>query len=165
MLRNVKCRKTFFQDEEFNDIIKSSARIEFLYEHFFDEIIVNTDLAAAFKQLLAAANRVETEPLWVPASWVQWFFWCKFSTLLLLFIVGLLMIFGWICCFLLLTFDELEMMISAMWLSIGSFGRCSNKRMYVLCKYIFTTVPLLVVLDYIVENLVKFINRANPWLQ
>lgn len=61
----------FLQDEEFNDIMKSAARIEFLYEHFFDETIVNTDLAVAFSQLLAAANRVETEPVWVPASWVQ----------------------------------------------------------------------------------------------
>ncbi|XP_018569727.1 MAGUK p55 subfamily member 7 isoform X2 [Anoplophora glabripennis] len=60
-----------FTDEEFNDIIKSSARIEFLYDHFFDETIVNADLAVAFSQLLTAANRVETEPLWVPASWVQ----------------------------------------------------------------------------------------------
>ncbi|KAJ8955981.1 hypothetical protein NQ318_006252 [Aromia moschata] len=60
-----------FTDEEFNDIIKSAARIEFLYDHFFDETIVNADLAIAFSQLLTAANRVETEPLWVPASWVQ----------------------------------------------------------------------------------------------
>ncbi|KAJ8924734.1 hypothetical protein NQ315_000887 [Exocentrus adspersus] len=60
-----------FTDEEFNDIIKSSARIEFLYDHFFDETVVNADLAVAFSQLLTAANRVETEPLWVPASWVQ----------------------------------------------------------------------------------------------
>lgn len=59
------------QDEEFNDIIKSAARIEFLYEHLFDEQIVNDDLAIAFNHLLTAANRVETEPLWVPASWVQ----------------------------------------------------------------------------------------------
>ncbi|XP_023029209.1 membrane palmitoylated protein 7-like protein metro isoform X2 [Leptinotarsa decemlineata] len=60
-----------FTEEEFNDIMKSAARIEFLYEHFFDETIVNADLAVAFRQLLAAANRLETEPLWVPASWVQ----------------------------------------------------------------------------------------------
>lgn len=59
------------QDDEFNDMIKSSARIEFLYDHLFDENIVNGDLAVAFTQLLAAVNRVETEPLWVPASWVQ----------------------------------------------------------------------------------------------
>ncbi|KAF2883399.1 hypothetical protein ILUMI_22774 [Ignelater luminosus] len=74
----VHARSTFdvnnsrgFTDEEFNDIIKASARIEFLYSHLFDETIVNEDLAVAFTHLVAAANRVETEPLWVPASWVQ----------------------------------------------------------------------------------------------
>uniref|UniRef100_A0A1Y1MLC4 MAGUK p55 subfamily member 7 n=2 Tax=Photinus pyralis TaxID=7054 RepID=A0A1Y1MLC4_PHOPY len=60
-----------FTDEEFDDIIKAAARIEFLYGHFFDDVIVNEDLAVAFTQLVAAANRVETEPTWVPASWVQ----------------------------------------------------------------------------------------------
>ncbi|VEN40426.1 unnamed protein product [Callosobruchus maculatus] len=60
-----------FTEEEFEDIIKSAAKIEFLYDHFFDETIVNADLASAFSQLLAAANRLESEPLWVPASWVQ----------------------------------------------------------------------------------------------
>lgn len=60
-----------FQEEEFLDIIKSSERIEYLYDHLFDETIVNSDLTIAFGQLLAAANRIETEPNWVPASWVQ----------------------------------------------------------------------------------------------
>ncbi|RZB77477.1 uncharacterized protein BDFB_007988, partial [Asbolus verrucosus] len=67
----VHARSTFdvnnsrgFTEEEFNDIIKSATRIEFLYEHFFDEVIVNDDLALAFSQLLAATNRVESEPLW-----------------------------------------------------------------------------------------------------
>ncbi|XP_018320455.1 MAGUK p55 subfamily member 7 isoform X1 [Agrilus planipennis] len=60
-----------FTEEEFNTIMKSSARIEFLYSHLFDETIVNEDLAKALRQLVEAVNRVETEPLWVPASWVQ----------------------------------------------------------------------------------------------
>ncbi|XP_075228988.1 protein PALS1-like isoform X1 [Lycorma delicatula] len=60
-----------FTDDEFRDIIHSSKRIEFLYSHFFDEVIVNADLSTAFEQLVCAVNRVETEPLWVPASWVQ----------------------------------------------------------------------------------------------
>lgn len=60
-----------FTDEEFLEIMKSSERIEFLYGHLFDEEIVNADLASAFTQLLAGANRLESEPLWVPASWVQ----------------------------------------------------------------------------------------------
>lgn len=51
--------------------MRASARIEFLYDHLFDETIMNADLATAFAKLLAAANRLENEPLWVPASWVQ----------------------------------------------------------------------------------------------
>ncbi|XP_050301142.1 MAGUK p55 subfamily member 7 isoform X2 [Anthonomus grandis grandis] len=60
-----------FTEEEFEDMIKHAERIEFLYDHYFDETIVNDSLAVAFGKLLSAVNRVETEPLWVPASWVQ----------------------------------------------------------------------------------------------
>lgn len=60
-----------FTDEEFNEILHSAARIEFLYSHLFDEVIVNADLSIAFEQLINAVHRVESEPLWVPASWVQ----------------------------------------------------------------------------------------------
>ncbi|XP_015607423.1 MAGUK p55 subfamily member 7 isoform X3 [Cephus cinctus] len=60
-----------FTDEEFQEILHSAARIEFLYSHLFDDVIVNADLSMAFEQLVGAIHRVETEPLWVPASWVQ----------------------------------------------------------------------------------------------
>ena len=61
----------FVQDDEFKEILRSAERIEFLYSHLFDEVIVNADLSAAFEQLVRAVNRVENEALWVPASWVQ----------------------------------------------------------------------------------------------
>ncbi|KAL6442257.1 hypothetical protein ACFW04_002490 [Cataglyphis niger] len=60
-----------FTDEEFREILHSAERIEFLYSHLFDEVIVNADLPMAFEQLVNAIHRVESEPLWVPASWVQ----------------------------------------------------------------------------------------------
>uniref|UniRef100_A0A8D8S922 MAGUK p55 subfamily member 7 n=1 Tax=Cacopsylla melanoneura TaxID=428564 RepID=A0A8D8S922_9HEMI len=60
-----------FTDDEFHDIIRVARRIEFLYHHWFDEVIVNEDLGAAFEQLLRAVERTENEPTWVPASWVQ----------------------------------------------------------------------------------------------
>ncbi|KAK2586426.1 hypothetical protein KPH14_010707 [Odynerus spinipes] len=60
-----------FTDEEFQEILHSAARIEFLYSHLFDEVIINADLPIAFEQLVNAVHRVESEPLWVPASWVQ----------------------------------------------------------------------------------------------
>ncbi|XP_058805510.1 MAGUK p55 subfamily member 7 isoform X3 [Phymastichus coffea] len=59
-----------FTDEEFEEILHSAARIEFLYSHMFDEIIINADLPMAFEQLLASIHKLETEPHWVPASWV-----------------------------------------------------------------------------------------------
>ncbi|XP_012523275.1 MAGUK p55 subfamily member 7 isoform X2 [Monomorium pharaonis] len=60
-----------FTDEEFEEILHSAERIEFLYSHIFDEVIVNADLSMALEQLINAIHRVMSEPLWVPASWVQ----------------------------------------------------------------------------------------------
>ncbi|XP_034947606.1 MAGUK p55 subfamily member 7 isoform X2 [Chelonus insularis] len=60
-----------FTDDEFHEILHSAERIEFLYAHFFDETIINADLPIAFEQLVTAIHRVESEPHWVPASWVQ----------------------------------------------------------------------------------------------
>ncbi|XP_063837353.1 MAGUK p55 subfamily member 7 isoform X5 [Ostrinia nubilalis] len=60
-----------FTEEEFSDIIRSSNRINFLYGYMFDEEILNEDLASALSQLMKAAWKVQSEPLWVPASWVQ----------------------------------------------------------------------------------------------
>ncbi|XP_069188068.1 MAGUK p55 subfamily member 7 isoform X7 [Procambarus clarkii] len=60
-----------FTEDEFKDMLKAAARIEFHYSHWFDEVIVNDELSSAFERLVAAVNKVESEPLWVPASWVQ----------------------------------------------------------------------------------------------
>ncbi|XP_049535522.1 MAGUK p55 subfamily member 7 isoform X1 [Anopheles darlingi] len=60
-----------FTDEEFNDMIKSDERINFLYGHFCDDEIENGDLTEAFEKLVTLANKCESEPLWAPAAWVQ----------------------------------------------------------------------------------------------
>lgn len=60
-----------FTDEEFQDMLKSADRINFLYGHFFDEEIENGDLIEALEKLVLSAIRSETEPLWAPSSWVQ----------------------------------------------------------------------------------------------
>lgn len=59
------------QDEEFHEMIQSDERISFLYGHFFDEEIVNDDMATALEQLIVSVERSENEPLWAPSSWVQ----------------------------------------------------------------------------------------------
>lgn len=60
-----------FTDEEFQDMVKHAERIDFLYGHYFDEEIVNDDLAIALEKLVNCVQRAENEPLWAPASWVQ----------------------------------------------------------------------------------------------
>ncbi|BFG05250.1 MAGUK p55 subfamily member 7 [Drosophila madeirensis] len=60
-----------FTEEEFDDMIKSAERIDFLYGHFFDVEIVNGELITAFEQLVQNVQRLENEPLWAPSMWVQ----------------------------------------------------------------------------------------------
>ncbi|KAH8371782.1 hypothetical protein KR093_008821 [Drosophila rubida] len=60
-----------FTDEEFEDMLKSAERIDFLYGHFFDVEIVNGELVNAFEQLVQNVQRLENEPLWAPSIWVQ----------------------------------------------------------------------------------------------
>lgn len=60
-----------FQEDELRMMLKSAARIEFHYSHWIDEVIVNDDLSSAFERLLTIVSKIESEPLWVPASWVQ----------------------------------------------------------------------------------------------
>ncbi|KMY92918.1 MAGUK p55 subfamily member 7 isoform X3 [Drosophila simulans] len=60
-----------FTDEEFEDMIKSAERIDFLYGHFFDVELVNGELVNAFEQLVQNVQRLENEPVWAPSMWVQ----------------------------------------------------------------------------------------------
>lgn len=59
-----------FSDSEFHDIVYGGHKLEFVYGHMFDAVIVNDDLVRAFQELLQIIKLVETVPQWVPASWV-----------------------------------------------------------------------------------------------
>ncbi|GFY63606.1 MAGUK p55 subfamily member 7, partial [Trichonephila inaurata madagascariensis] len=59
-----------FTDSEFHEIVYNGHKLEFLYGHMFDAVIVNDDLLRAFQELLRIVKLVETVPQWVPASWV-----------------------------------------------------------------------------------------------
>ena len=52
-------------------MIEKAREMEDSYGHYFDLIIVNTDLNKAYEELLAEINRLEIEPQWVPATWVN----------------------------------------------------------------------------------------------
>lgn len=41
------------------------------YGHLFDAAIVNTDQDKAYQELLRLINKLDTEPQWVPSSWLR----------------------------------------------------------------------------------------------
>lgn len=58
------------KDDELRDIIEKAREMEENYGHYFDLVIVNSDLERAYNQLLHEINILEREPQWVPAAWL-----------------------------------------------------------------------------------------------
>ncbi|XP_013876938.1 MAGUK p55 subfamily member 7 [Austrofundulus limnaeus] len=60
-----------FSEEDFEDMIDLAEIMESLYGHLFDKVIVNGDIAAAFRTLKADLEKMEeAEVQWVPAEWI-----------------------------------------------------------------------------------------------
>ena len=58
------------QEADLKKTVDESARIRRAYSHYFDLTVVNDNLDRAFDTLQGAAERLGTEPQWVPVSWV-----------------------------------------------------------------------------------------------
>ncbi|CAH1792248.1 unnamed protein product [Owenia fusiformis] len=57
--------------DELKEIIEKAREMEDNFGHYFDLFIVNYDMDKAFDELVSNINRLEVEPQWVPAQWVQ----------------------------------------------------------------------------------------------
>ena len=53
------------------ELYHTSQEIHAEYSHYFDWVIVNDDLQVAADMLKEVARRIEEEPQWIPASWVE----------------------------------------------------------------------------------------------
>ncbi|KAM6452103.1 MAGUK p55 subfamily member 7 isoform 2-T2 [Liasis olivaceus] len=60
-----------FQEEDFQEMIKSAQIMESQYSHLFDKVIVNDDLTTAYTELKTIFDKLERETFWVPVSWVH----------------------------------------------------------------------------------------------
>lgn len=60
----------FLQPEELKEVIEKAREMELKYSHFFDATIVNMDPDQAFLELLRLIDKLDTEPQWVPTSWL-----------------------------------------------------------------------------------------------
>ncbi|XP_041430342.1 MAGUK p55 subfamily member 5 [Xenopus laevis] len=57
--------------EELREIMEKAREMEQNNGHYFDTAIVNTDLDKAYQELLRIINKLDTEPQWVPSSWLR----------------------------------------------------------------------------------------------
>ncbi|XP_028295354.1 MAGUK p55 subfamily member 5-A-like isoform X1 [Gouania willdenowi] len=56
--------------EDIKDVIEKAREMENNYGHFFDASIFNTDPEQAFHELRRLIDKLDTEPQWVPTSWL-----------------------------------------------------------------------------------------------
>uniref|UniRef100_A0A3Q1GHW6 Protein PALS1 n=1 Tax=Acanthochromis polyacanthus TaxID=80966 RepID=A0A3Q1GHW6_9TELE len=56
--------------EELKEVIEKAREMEHSFGHFFDATIVNTDPDQAFQELRRVIDKLDTEPQWVPTSWL-----------------------------------------------------------------------------------------------
>jgi MAGUK p55 subfamily protein 5 len=59
------------QDEQLRDVIDKGRKMEEMYGHYFDYILVNMELDRSVEELMEEINRIEREPQWVPITWVN----------------------------------------------------------------------------------------------
>lgn len=52
-------------------MVMSAQEMEDNFGHYFDKIIVNTDLERTFNELIQTVNELETKSQWVPVRWVR----------------------------------------------------------------------------------------------
>ncbi|XP_041432604.1 MAGUK p55 subfamily member 2 isoform X1 [Xenopus laevis] len=57
-------------DAELLRIVEESERLQQAYGHYFDLTLVNYDLDQTFQELQEALEKLNSEPQWVPVSWV-----------------------------------------------------------------------------------------------
>lgn len=62
----------WLQPEELREIIEKTREMEQNNGHYFDTAIVNSDLDKAYQELLRLINKLDTEPQWVPSTWLRW---------------------------------------------------------------------------------------------
>ncbi|KAK6295382.1 hypothetical protein J4Q44_G00346080 [Coregonus suidteri] len=56
--------------EELKELIEKAREMEQAYGHLFDAAIVNGEPDTAFHELLRLIDKLDTEPQWVPSSWL-----------------------------------------------------------------------------------------------
>lgn len=67
-----KCHHAIWkQEEDFEEMINMADSLQQEYGHLFDKVLVNGDIAVAFRELKAEVQKItDAEVQWIPAEWV-----------------------------------------------------------------------------------------------
>ena len=52
-------------------MVTTSTRLETRYGHYFEHVVINEDVTVAASELISLSTKLESQPQWVPASWVR----------------------------------------------------------------------------------------------
>ena len=61
----------YFQKNELDELVEKARDMSRNFGHYFDRVIVNNDLDATFDEIINVCNHLESDPQWVPSSWVR----------------------------------------------------------------------------------------------
>ncbi|XP_012557503.1 protein PALS1 isoform X1 [Hydra vulgaris] len=59
------------EDKEIPDILEKARDISRTHGHYFDKVIVNNEFEHTYAELVETLNRLETQPQWLPLTWVR----------------------------------------------------------------------------------------------
>lgn len=68
--RTLESLTSLYEEEDFKNALEESARIQRIYEKYFDQIIVNEDPDQTFRKVVEALEILSNQHQWVPVSWV-----------------------------------------------------------------------------------------------
>ncbi|KAM4727531.1 MAGUK p55 subfamily member 7-like [Anableps anableps] len=61
-----------FSEEDFEDMIDQAEILDSQYGHLFDKVLVNGDIAVAFREMKADLEKIDKQEVqWVPAAWMR----------------------------------------------------------------------------------------------
>ncbi|XP_072512707.1 MAGUK p55 subfamily member 5b [Salminus brasiliensis] len=69
-LRTLLSKEGKNQPEDLREVTQRAREMEQNYGHLFDAVVVNSDEDMAFFELLRLIEKLDTQPQWVPSSWL-----------------------------------------------------------------------------------------------
>ncbi|XP_043197058.1 protein PALS2-like [Amphibalanus amphitrite] len=68
--RTIESLNSLYDEEDHRRLMEESARLQRAYEKYFDLMLINEDPDETYRRVMEAVMALETEPQWVPVTWV-----------------------------------------------------------------------------------------------